>query len=126
MRSVPLTLALLCSYSLTTLALPHNDGQLSSWRRLSNTFLEGIWRLPEQQSSSHSDCRGSAKAGKDIAGTLLAQYGNDLVLRFNVSTADEATALAGASDTLFLDVWAYSDNWVDIRLSQDVVCFCSA
>lgn len=125
MRSIPLALALLCSCPLPTLALPHNDGQLSSWRRLSNKLFERIWKLPEQRSVEQSGCKVSGRAGKDIAGTLLAQYGNDLVLRFNVSTADEATALADASDTLFLDVWGYSDNWVDIRLSKNVVCLLS-
>lgn len=30
--------------------------------------------------------------------------------------------LAKASSTLFLDVWEFADNWVDIRLQQNVVC----
>lgn len=52
---------------------------------------------------------------------LLARYGEDMVLRFNVSTEYEAEKLAEAASTLFLDVWEFNDNWVDIRLAKDVV-----
>ncbi|CZT20744.1 related to Putative metallocarboxypeptidase ECM14 [Ramularia collo-cygni] len=50
-----------------------------------------------------------------------AKYGGDLVLRFNVSAASELRSLAEAADTLLLDVWQFSHNYVDIRLSQDDV-----
>ncbi|KAF2456401.1 hypothetical protein BDY21DRAFT_287967 [Lineolata rhizophorae] len=55
------------------------------------------------------------------SGKLMAQYEQDVVLRFNISSADEAVALAEAADVLFLDVWEFTGNWVDIRLSKDVV-----
>lgn len=42
-------------------------------------------------------------------------------MRFNISSADEASALAEASDILFLDVWEFNENWVDIRIAKDVV-----
>lgn len=47
-----------------------------------------------------------------------------MVLRFNVSSVDEAKALAEAIDVLILDVWEFTTDWVDIRLSRDIVSFC--
>lgn len=44
-----------------------------------------------------------------------------MVLRFNISTDDEAKSLSEAADTLLLDVWEFSRDWVDIRLSKDIV-----
>lgn len=52
---------------------------------------------------------------------LRAQYANELVLRFNVSTTDEEAALADAAARLFLDIWAFTDNFADIRLHADEV-----
>ncbi|KFY48752.1 hypothetical protein V495_01059 [Pseudogymnoascus sp. VKM F-4514 (FW-929)] len=53
--------------------------------------------------------------------TLLAKYGGDVVLRFNITTVEEEAALAEAADTLFLDVWEFTNNWADIRLAEDDV-----
>ncbi|KAL9006249.1 MAG: hypothetical protein Q9188_001021 [Gyalolechia gomerana] len=53
--------------------------------------------------------------------TVLASYGGDIVLRFKVSSAEEATALTEAINVLFLDVWEFNSDWVDIRLSKGVV-----
>ena len=53
--------------------------------------------------------------------TSRLQYTNELVLRFNVSTIEEEAALADASTRLFLDIWAFTDNFVDIRLHKDEV-----
>jgi extracellular matrix protein 14 len=50
-----------------------------------------------------------------------SRYVNELVLRFNVSTSDEEAALAEAASRLFLDVWAFTDQFVDIRLHTDEV-----
>lgn len=52
---------------------------------------------------------------------IRALYGNEIVLRFNVTTFDEESALAEAAARLFLDVWAFTDDFVDIRLHTDVV-----
>ena len=53
--------------------------------------------------------------------SLQARYGEDLVLRFTIESANEAAALAEAIIVLFLDVWEFTDSWVDIRLSKEVV-----
>lgn len=49
-----------------------------------------------------------------------------MVLRFNVSSVDEAKALAEAIDVLILDVWEFTTDWVDIRLSRDIVSLCNS
>ncbi|PNY28028.1 metallocarboxypeptidase ecm14 [Tolypocladium capitatum] len=56
-----------------------------------------------------------------IPSNLRAKYTNELVLRFNVTTADEEAALAEAASRLFLDVWAFTGDYVDIRLHADEV-----
>ncbi|KAK3177753.1 putative metallocarboxypeptidase ecm14 [Lecanicillium sp. MT-2017a] len=53
--------------------------------------------------------------------SLRTRYANEIVLRFNVTTTDEETALADATSRLFLDVWAFTDDYVDIRLHADEV-----
>ncbi|EXK44123.1 hypothetical protein FOXG_04236 [Fusarium oxysporum f. sp. lycopersici 4287] len=56
-----------------------------------------------------------------VINQLRAQYLNQLVLRFNVTTSHEEGALADAAARLFLDVWAFTDDYVDIRLHADEV-----
>lgn len=71
---------------------------------------------PRKPTSSLSQLSGSP-----LPSTLLAKYGGNVVLRFNLSTAAEEGALAEAADTLFLDVWEFNNNWADIRLREDDV-----
>lgn len=54
--------------------------------------------------------------------SLLARYGGDVVLRFKIQSSAEAAALNEAITVLFLDVWEYTSEWVDIRMPKDVVC----
>ncbi|KEY65771.1 hypothetical protein S7711_08710 [Stachybotrys chartarum IBT 7711] len=44
------------------------------------------------------------------------KYANEVVLRFNVSSVEEEDALSEAVARLFLDVWAFTNDYVDIRL----------
>ncbi|KAI7563178.1 hypothetical protein KC319_g9506 [Hortaea werneckii] len=62
-----------------------------------------------------------AKADAQAPPHTFARYGGDVVLRFNISTHDEAKSLAEAADTLLLDVWEFTQDWVDIRLAKDIV-----
>ncbi|KAF3938254.1 hypothetical protein ABW19_dt0205682 [Dactylella cylindrospora] len=50
-----------------------------------------------------------------------SRYDNDVVLRFNISTTEEASALAEAAEILFLDVWSATKDHADIRVDKDVV-----
>jgi extracellular matrix protein 14 len=94
---------------------------LSHWRRLSERFIEKIWT----QTSKHEEKESRVKASKPeeqlLPAHTLARYGGDVLLRFNISTAEEAKSLAEASDTLLLDVWEFANDWVDIRLAQELV-----
>ncbi|KHO00909.1 zinc carboxypeptidase [Metarhizium album ARSEF 1941] len=56
-----------------------------------------------------------------VPSSARAWYTNELVLRFNVTTSEEEIALAHAAARLFLDVWAFTDEFVDIRMHRDEV-----
>lgn len=44
-----------------------------------------------------------------------------MVLRFQIQSLEESAALSEAIYVLMLDVWEFTADWVDIRLSKDVV-----
>ncbi|KAG5927456.1 hypothetical protein E4U42_002244 [Claviceps africana] len=56
-----------------------------------------------------------------IMNSLRAKYANEIVLRFNITTSEDGNTLAAAANRLSLDVWAFSNNFVDIRLHRDEV-----
>ncbi|KAG6003488.1 hypothetical protein E4U21_002002 [Claviceps maximensis] len=56
-----------------------------------------------------------------IMNDLRAKYANEIVLRFNVTTSQGQITIAAAANRLFLDVWAFSDDFVDIRLHRNEV-----
>ena len=90
------------------------------WHWIRDSIIKTIWGVPERPSKpsylDHLSTSDSSAPSK-----LLARYGGDVVLRFKISTSDEIDALAEASNILFLDVWASTDDWVDIRIAKDVV-----
>ena len=93
-----------------------------SWLvRARNSMIESIWSVtPDSISKAAkvSPCRQANPPQK-----VLARYGGDVVLRFDVKSHEEAEALASAVHVLFLDVWEFTTDWVDIRISKDVVSF---
>lgn len=92
-----------------------------TWLR--DTAVEKVFGLPpkpSQNRNSHKDA-ATRPSSSQLPATLLAKYGGDVVLRFNISTFEEEAALSEAADTLFLDVWEFTDNWADIRLREDDV-----
>lgn len=95
---------------------PHSKSWLSLAR---DCLIQTIWRIPPHTDLARTNGKGLAVARPPS--TLLARYGGDLVLRFDINSADEADALAQAINILFLDVWEFTSDWVDIRLSKDVV-----
>lgn len=54
--------------------------------------------------------------------TSQATYQGDVVLRFNVTDSEGLRTLLEASESLYLDVWDATNQWVDIRVSRVVVC----
>ena len=99
--------------------LSHNANAESWLSRARDSLIHTIWRIPTHTGSTKADGKASTLAGPPP--TLLARYGGDLVLRFDINSIDEADALAQAINVLFLDVWEFTSDWVDIRLSKDVV-----
>lgn len=95
--------------------------QLTSFR---NTAVEKVFGVPPKKIGGpcHKAGETSHPSSTRLPASLLARYGGDVVLRFNISNAAEEQALAEAADTLFLDVWEFTDNWADIRLREDDVC----
>ncbi|KAF9691822.1 hypothetical protein EKO04_010379 [Ascochyta lentis] len=89
-----------------------------TWRRLSDAIIRTIWSLPDHHASLGE---GAGSAHQAATEPFVARYGDDVVLRFTMRTADEAKALAEASDMLFLDVWEFNEDWADIRVAKDVV-----
>ena len=116
--------------SAASLVHPHRAPQLpiqisqqlshKSWlSRARDSLIHTIWRLPTHTGLTKANGKASTVARPPP--TLLARYGGDLVLRFEINSIDEAEALAQAINVLFLDVWEFTIDWVDIRLSKDVV-----
>ncbi|RDW65342.1 putative metallocarboxypeptidase ecm14 [Coleophoma crateriformis] len=91
-----------------------------TWLR--DTAIEKVFgQPPKKDGPGQRKPAVSHAANSNLPTTLLAKYGGDVVLRFNLTTAAEEKALAEAADTLFLDVWEFTNNWADIRLREDDV-----
>jgi extracellular matrix protein 14 len=90
-----------------------------TWLR--DTAIEKVFGLPPKTTKLGCDKTTSRPASSPLPSTLLAKYGGDVVLRFNLSNSYEEQALAEAADTLFLDVWEFTSNWADIHLREDDV-----
>ena len=92
--------------------------------RIRNGIIEAIWGVPPSRKSVQGQCqlgKGRRKDASLPSPNILARYGEDVVLRFSITSEEEARALADAVNILFLDVWEYTAEWADIRLSKDVV-----
>lgn len=57
---------------------------------------------------------------KDVtpAAALPGRYRNDIVVRFNVTNSEEEDALSKAVEQLIMDVWAFTPEFVDIRVQK--------
>ena len=66
-------------------------------------------RSPAKSTSQRSESREA----------LMAQYLDDVVLRFNLTTAEEEKEFSNAASRLFLDVWAFTPDFVDVRIARE-------
>ena len=98
----------------------YGNAQNRSWfTRVRNGLIETIW--PVSSSSTPNVAGASIPQPSNPTPRLLSRYGGDLVLRFRITSFTEGEALADAIKILFLDVWEFNSDWVDIRLAKDVV-----
>ncbi|KAI9779359.1 MAG: putative metallocarboxypeptidase ecm14 [Peltula sp. TS41687] len=95
------------------------------WVLFRDLFVRSVFGLPkanDRQGGTLLPSTEKMQASRNGSpSNLLARYGGDLVLRFEINDADEAKALAEASNILFLDVWESREDWVDIRISKEVI-----
>ena len=105
-------------YPLVQTALERRPSWLKS---VSDRLIERVWGVEKSLGSLDEVLKISGKTQRPLPASTLARYGGDVVVRFNVSTAEETRSLAEAADTLLLDVWEFSQDWVDIRLAKDIV-----
>lgn len=132
-----LTLALLLTSASVTTAFPwssdyhgskHIDSHINddsprfggifpqlTWLR--DATIEAIFGPPTPEINPPTYAQRSSSKSKTPA-SLRVRYAKDVVLRFNMSTPEEVVALEEAADTLFLDVWAFTTTWADIRIAE--------
>lgn len=110
------------SYSPSIFNAAHHSPSPRPWRRLSDAIVRMVWGLPENHQSLGADKDAEAPDGTPVR-KVLAHYGDDIVMRFTIGTVEEASALAEAARILFLDVWEFNDDWVDIRIAKGVVSY---
>ncbi|KAL4958568.1 hypothetical protein BDW69DRAFT_179566 [Aspergillus filifer] len=84
------------------------------WIRLRDWVIKSIWGVSESHIARPIKDNTAPPHGS-------ARYGSDVVLRFRVQNAKEAEMLAEATNILFLDVWASTVEFVDIRLAEEVI-----
>lgn len=89
---------------------------------LRDTLIESVFGSPGKASKAGLDKPQPQPSTSKLPGNLLAKYGGEVVLRFNLTTPEEERALAETANTLFLDIWEFTNNWADIRLREDDVC----
>ena len=88
--------------------------------KIRDGVIHTIWGIQSGRSSKH--CNANSISSRPLPPpSVLARYDGDVVLRFSINTAQEVKDLAEAINVLFLDVWEFTSEWVDIRLAKDVV-----
>lgn len=114
--SVPTSEAHLDQHALLTTNAPSSRPRETTFiSRLCGGLIEALW--PHYKSSPSK----SGRPQESSASKLQSRYGDDVVLRFKIKTAEEAKQFVEAADTLFLDVWEASHDWADVRISKKIL-----
>ncbi|CAD0086687.1 unnamed protein product [Aureobasidium vineae] len=80
------------------------------WRSVTDAIVRNIWSPPID-----------SRPEPAVNPIPHHKHSDDVVVRFNISNAQDASSLADAADTLFLDLWEFTDDWVDIRMQKDLI-----
>lgn len=109
---------------ISSIFTPPPQDSRNSWSRLRNKIVVKFFGNREKHhgQANHPHYASQKSLGGSHTKTPpFSRYQNDVVLRFNISTDDEAESLAEAADILFLDVWSATKDHADIRIDRDVV-----
>ncbi|KAF4874341.1 putative metallocarboxypeptidase ecm14 [Colletotrichum siamense] len=115
---------LLSAASLTLLApsakaaridLHHNDHNSPTSRifPILTWLRDGAIEFVFGPAPARSTARPASHKGK---ASLRTKYNDQVVLRFNLTIPEEETVFSEAATRLFLDVWAFNHDYVDIRI----------
>lgn len=100
--------------------LAHSRDPRRPWIRFRDMVIETIWGIRKEPSDLSALIKDPSR-DRSPPSKSLTRYGSDVVLRFTIRSSAEARALEEAANVLFLDVWASTDEFVDIRLAREVV-----
>lgn len=103
---------------LISQSVGHGGGDDRRWStRLRDTVVGKLFGKADRHGRRREQHKYLSQMSK-----IISQYDGDVVLRFNLSSPEEAKALAEASNILYLDVWSTTRTHADIRMAEALVC----
>src|ERR1700753_3013667 len=103
MRQLPTALISLLSVATLVIAHPTDastPAHASAWRKLVNAIVPRVWNVPVRQ-SPHAGI--AAEEHRHVSSQAAGRYARDVVLRFNLTSVDQALAIKHVANDLFLD-----------------------
>ena len=91
--------------------------------RLRDEIIRCIWSPSPKLRPHNCSKRPITSSTLSPPSKTIARYGGDVVLRFRLETTDEAMAFSEAANVLLLDIWEFTNEFVDVRIAKDVVSF---
>ena len=108
-------------FPTTSISLFHQPQNVrGSFARLRDSLIHRIWGVPPRRREHQAKCN-HPRPKFSAPANFRSKYSGDVVLRFKITSEEEAKSLAEVSDILYLDVWESTQEWVDIRLARDVI-----